>query len=125
MSSSQLEDLLDRLGSLISAITPPVGLRLAEAFRSLALTFFRAISNALGSYRSCGKTASLMGGLRDALDGLGATPDVTRNQIEDLRSRYSRVRQHVGIAPFAWANPSWRRMPGDGVVIQFPQKEDP
>ncbi len=122
--NSQLEDLFDRLGSLISAITPAVGLRLAEAFRSMAFTMLRGIATAVGSHQGSVTTGHLIGGLRDALTRLGATREVTAQQIEDLRARYSSVREHVGIAPFAWANPAWRRVPGEAVVIRFPMKEE-
>ncbi|RYD20829.1 MAG: hypothetical protein EOP88_13580 [Verrucomicrobiaceae bacterium] len=122
--NSQLEDLFDRLGSLISAITPPLGLRVAEAFRSMAFTLLRGIAGILGSHQNGEKTAILVNGLRDSLANLGATPGVTRQQIEDVRSRYTRVREHVGISPFAWANPAWRQVPDKAVIIQFPKRTD-
>ncbi|RYD71469.1 MAG: hypothetical protein EOP84_24840 [Verrucomicrobiaceae bacterium] len=123
--NSQLEDLFDRLGSLISAITPPLGLRVAEAFRSMAHTLLRGIAGLLGCNQTGGTTANLVKGLRDALANLGATPGVTKGQIEDVRSRYTRVREHVGISAFAWANPAWRRVPEKkAVVIQFPRRTE-
>lgn len=117
--SSKLEDLFDRLGSLISSLAPVMGRRVADAFRSMAVSLLGGIVTALGDHRAKEGLVCLVESMKKGLAILNTADDSSALQIDGLKRDYTTMRKRAGLSPFLWSNVPWKKGPAEGSIVRI------
>ena len=116
---SRLEDLFDRLGSLISSLAPVMGRRLADAFGSIAVGLLGSIVTALGDHRARDGLVGLVNSLKKGFAISNTTGGFSNVQIDGLKRDYSMMRERAGLPLFMWSAAPWRRGPAEGSIVDI------
>jgi hypothetical protein len=117
--SSRLEDLFDRLGSLISSLAPRISRKLADAFVSMAVGLLGAIVTALHGHRWKEGLVGLADSLKKEFAILKKTGGPSTVQIEGLKRDYTTMRERAGLSPFLWSDAPWRKSPEEGSIVRI------